>query len=363
MTATWFGSGRTVYGDSWFASPATAQLHFDHGLFSVMNVKGHRAGYPKTLTDGLDEPYTSAVMYAEVPWLSKGRDAVPVGVLMGEAGGEPAAAAAAGAAEPPPRPTPMMAIAFKSTHKTFRYIATRGDPNPTAPIIKWIVTDLAKRQGHPQEMTRPIVLEEYAVARPVVDDFNHTVYGGHQRPWAWRLGTQFAEAKDVAQLFQVVEANAFVAAKFLLKTGVRSGYAPAIETRMSEHDYFRRNLAAELMHANVEEEAPNGTNVHVHSSLDPDQPRQNVRRKCTLQNRPGECSNADKCTTMRCSCDRRVAICQNHYHTHLSDVWGGCEDMVCKQQKKKKKKKKNFAIRKCKKYLRVIVFAALFFRV
>ena len=47
LAKPWFGSGRVIAGDSWFASVQSAVAHQDHGLHAILLVKTATAGFPK----------------------------------------------------------------------------------------------------------------------------------------------------------------------------------------------------------------------------------------------------------------------------------------------------------------------------
>ena len=47
LVENWLGTGRAVYGDSWFASVKTAKAFLRNGLHFVGDVKTNHSGFPK----------------------------------------------------------------------------------------------------------------------------------------------------------------------------------------------------------------------------------------------------------------------------------------------------------------------------
>jgi len=64
LTQPWFGSGRTIVGDSWFGSPKLCILLMQNGLYSIFHVKKRRGwpvDYPRDMVQKLDSTYGSYI--------------------------------------------------------------------------------------------------------------------------------------------------------------------------------------------------------------------------------------------------------------------------------------------------------------
>jgi hypothetical protein len=47
LSKPYFGTGRTIIGDSWFGSVTNAAVLYSHGLYSILMVKRSHAMFPK----------------------------------------------------------------------------------------------------------------------------------------------------------------------------------------------------------------------------------------------------------------------------------------------------------------------------
>ncbi|CAG8816870.1 36466_t:CDS:1, partial [Racocetra persica] len=64
LTQPWFGSGRTIIGDSWFGSPKLCILLMENGLYGIFHVKKRRAwpiNYPDDMVHKLNSAYGSYI--------------------------------------------------------------------------------------------------------------------------------------------------------------------------------------------------------------------------------------------------------------------------------------------------------------
>ncbi|CAG8850620.1 40853_t:CDS:2, partial [Gigaspora margarita] len=64
LTEPWFHSGRTIIGDSWFGSIDTCVSLYDHGLYSILQIKKRRywpKKIPYDITSALEDEYSSFV--------------------------------------------------------------------------------------------------------------------------------------------------------------------------------------------------------------------------------------------------------------------------------------------------------------
>ncbi|CAG8620147.1 2259_t:CDS:1 [Ambispora leptoticha] len=67
LTEPWFRSGRTIIGDSWFGSIDTCTTLYNHGLYSILQIKKHRYWpkyIPHDIIDALEDAYRSFVSRA-----------------------------------------------------------------------------------------------------------------------------------------------------------------------------------------------------------------------------------------------------------------------------------------------------------
>src|SRR6185369_9323239 len=67
LVEPWFRSGRTIIADSWFGSTDACTTLYNHGLYSILQIKKRRywpKNIPHNITDALENTYGSIVSRA-----------------------------------------------------------------------------------------------------------------------------------------------------------------------------------------------------------------------------------------------------------------------------------------------------------
>ena len=190
LTTPYHGSGRVVFGDSWFGSIKTAVELKKVGLHSTLMVKTAHKKFPKEL------------FVAEGP-VTKGETKF----MFQESEG-------------------LIAAKYQDK-KLKQLVSTFATSLPGNPRLK-----KSRRTGEVQSIPRPKIFADYCEYAGAIDNFNHYRTGGTALEDSWKTLSPFL--RQLGGLLGFVETNAYVASKFFGNS-------------LLDHGLFRRELANFLL--------------------------------------------------------------------------------------------------------------------
>lgn len=211
MTEPWFGTGRTIIGDSWFGSPLNAVALMKHGLFCVLQVK-RRKYWPKHFPRNPDivellDAKTS--QYGDVVCMTRDLEDVS-----------------------------MMACAVKDRRVNV-FVATCGSIAITKHVRRTVKEG---RMSRDIEMPLTQVHDLYTQGRHSVDDHNKAQWGrGDSICKAFATNSWFV--REVQMLVQIACGNAIRALRYF---GPQS--PNAFDLRWTSKRELRIRLALRLLH-------------------------------------------------------------------------------------------------------------------
>ncbi|XP_051167804.1 uncharacterized protein LOC127285709 [Leptopilina boulardi] len=266
LTQPWFGTGRIVVGDSWFASVKTAIELRKQGLYFLGIVKTATKMYPMTEAK------------ARCPKKS-GKKAVATATVNG---------------------TDLTCVAWKDK-KVFTFIGSCGTTLNGEPAKKNRID--ADGNVAIKIVPRPKIVEEYFDGAPAIDIHNHIRQSGLALENSW--STQQWHHRMFASLFGIIEANAYLAFKFFKKEKSlkHSTFVEALSQQLFNNQWVVEEQAKVVV--NEADTSLRDNHTLVQLSIGDD--RQRVQRRCRICSRV---FNRVQKSSYRCSgCGDNAIIC------------------------------------------------------
>ena len=202
LTKPYHGTGRTVFGDSWFGSFKSCEALDQVGLHSTFIVKTAHVNFPKLMLNNMGRleigQYHSCILPSQT---------------------------ATGAT--------YTAVKYQDK-KVKQIVSTFATTVPGEPRKKD-----SRRTGNITVVPRPQIFSEYCQYAGAIDVFNHFRTGGGGLEDSWR--THSSKTRQFSGLVGFVETNAFLAMRY---------FSPG--TGSTLHSSFRKDLANALLRNSVD---------------------------------------------------------------------------------------------------------------
>ena len=237
LTRPYHGTGRTVYGDSWFGSVKTCQQLKNHGLFSTLIVKTAHINFPLEMLRGEGE-------------LTRGQYKSCI------------------------NPTEdLIAVRYQDSKEKL-LVSSCATTLPGPAKVK-----ISSRTGLKKVIPRPKVFHDYCNNAGSIDIYNHVRTGSVGLEDTWK--THSGKIVQFAGLLGFVETNAFLAKKH---------FCCVESSDRNCHNTFRKNLSNQLLYNTIDSEQK----VWLRPTLGSDNSKEHAQVRLSKRTNCYICSNFDE---------------------------------------------------------------------